>query len=256
MKTPSWSWERLERGNVGSQQALIELVDPQPDDSVLDVGTGSGSLALLAARTGARVTGIDIAEDGIQRARTRAAEDGLDVHFDVGDAQSLPYREAEFDAVVSSFGVIFAADHRRAALELARVCRPGGRLGLALMPMQSRAADTVSVFREFGTDDGGDHPAAFAVRVDDLLGDAFEFEARLCEAPAEPRGTTWDEALEASVQLRTPARGFDRSGWPTSERGSRRCWATGRAVLRATCLSSVDAEPRVEPEVRGKPEAR
>jgi hypothetical protein len=106
---------------------------------------------------------------------------------------------------MSTFGVIFAADHRRAALELARVCRPGGRLGLALMPMHSRAADTVSVFREFGKDDGGNHPAAFADRVDDLLGDAFEFEARLREVPAEPRGTTWDEALEESAQLRTLA---------------------------------------------------
>jgi SAM-dependent methyltransferase len=205
MKAPTWSWERLERGNVGSQAALIELVDPRPDESVLDIGTGSGSLALLAARTGARVTGIDIAEDGIERARARAAEEGLDVHFDVGDAQSLPYREAEFDAVMSTFGVIFASDHRRAALELARVCRPGGRLGLALMPMHSRAADTVSVLRDFGTDDDGDHPAAFADRVDDLLGDAFEFEARLREVPAEPRGTTWDEALEESGQLRTLA---------------------------------------------------
>src|SRR5919198_1490261 len=89
MTNQSWAWERLERGNVGSQTTLLELVDPQPVESLLDVGTGSGGLALLAARTRkAQVTGIDIAADGIERARERAAAEGLDVRFHVGDAQS------------------------------------------------------------------------------------------------------------------------------------------------------------------------
>jgi ubiquinone/menaquinone biosynthesis C-methylase UbiE len=78
------------------------------------------------ARTGARVTGIDIAEDGIERGRARAAEEDLDVRFDVADALSLPYGDASFDVIVSTFGVIFAPDHRRAAGELARVCRGVG----------------------------------------------------------------------------------------------------------------------------------
>jgi ubiquinone/menaquinone biosynthesis C-methylase UbiE len=135
MQERSWPWERLERGNVGSQATLLELVDPQPGESFLDIGTGSGGLALLAARTReVRVRGIDVAEDGIERARARAAEEELDIRFDVGDAQSLPYENGEFDVVASTFGVIFAPDHARAAGELARVCRPGGRLGLTLMP--------------------------------------------------------------------------------------------------------------------------
>lgn len=205
MKAPSWSWERLERENVGSQTALIALVEPRRDEAVLDVGTGSGGLALLAARTGADVTGIDIAEDGIERARTRAKDEGLDIRFDVGDAQSLPYPEAAFDVVVSTFGVIFATDQRRATRELARVCKVGGRLGLTLMPSDSRSAESVSILREFGDSDGGDHPAAFADRLEELLGDTFEFEARRVEAPAEPRATTWNEALDQSGQLRTLA---------------------------------------------------
>jgi SAM-dependent methyltransferase len=204
----AWPWERLERGNVGSQTTILELVDPRAGECVLDVGTGSGGMALLAARTGARVTGIDIAEDGIERARARAAEDGLDVRFDVGDAQSLPYADGEFDVVVSTFGIIFASDHRQAARELARVCRPDGRLGLALMPMHSRGAEWTSILREFG-DEEGDHPGAFADHVEELLGDAFELEARLREVPAEPGPSTWDEALEQSGQLRTLAATLD-----------------------------------------------
>ena len=206
-RTParSWAWERLERGNVGSQATLIELVDPRPGESVLDVGTGSGGLALLAGRMGARVTGIDVAEDGIGRARVRAADERLDIRFDVGDAQSLPYGDGEFDVVVSTFGVIFAPNHRQAASELARVCRPGGRLGLALMPVYSRAGDVISILREFGGAARGDHPAAFADHLDELLGDTFDFEARLREVPAEPGPTTWEEALEQSEQLRAVA---------------------------------------------------
>jgi SAM-dependent methyltransferase len=206
MTTPPWSWERLERGNVGSQTALIELVEPRRDESVLDVGTGSGGLALLAARTGAAVTGIDIAEDGVERARARAKDEGLNIRFDVGDAQSLPYADAAFDVVLSTFGVIFATDQRQAARELARVCKAGGRLGLTLMPPDSRSSEAVSIFREFGDSDGGDHPAAFADRLEELLDDTFEFEARRREIPAEPGGaTTWDEALDQSGELRTLA---------------------------------------------------
>ena len=193
----------LERGNVGSQAALIELVDPRPDESVLDVGTGSGGLALLAARRGAEVTGIDIAEDGIERAaRARAKDEGLNIRFDVGDAQSLPYADAAFDVVVSTFGVIFASDQRKAAGELARVCRAGGRLGLTLMPTDSRSAGAVSIIREFGDDQGGDHPAAFADRLAELLGGTFDFEARRRDVPAEPGATTWDEAVDQLGELR------------------------------------------------------
>ena len=160
----------------------------------------------MAARTGAAVTGIDIAEDGVERARARAKDEGLDIRFDVGDAQSLPYADAAFDVVLSTFGVIFATDQRQAARELARVCKAGGRLGLTLMPPDSRSAEVVSIFREFGDSDGGDHPAAFADRLEELLSDTFDFDARRRETPAEPGGaTTWDEALDQSGELRTLA---------------------------------------------------
>jgi SAM-dependent methyltransferase len=98
---------------------------------VLDIACGSGNLALVAARRYCDVSGIDLAPNLIDRARIRAAADGLDVDFQVGDAQELPYPDASFDVVTSVFGVMFAPDQEKAARELLRVCRPGGRIALA-----------------------------------------------------------------------------------------------------------------------------
>ena len=144
------------------------------------------------------MTGIDISESGIARARQLAQEEGVPVQFDVGDAQALPYEDAAFDAVVSAFGINFAANTRAAARELARVCRSGGRIGLALMPRASRAGEFWTLLRRYGGE-RGDHPAAFADDVEELLGDAFAVETRLLEVPAEDAPgaqMTWEESLE------------------------------------------------------------
>ncbi|HJV29743.1 MAG TPA: class I SAM-dependent methyltransferase [Gaiellaceae bacterium] len=199
-----WPWERLERGNVGSQTTLIALLDPQPGERFLDVGTGSGGLALLGARTGATVTGLDVAADGVARASERARAEGLDVTFEVGDAQSLSHPDGSFDVVASAYGVNFALDHRRAALELARVTAPGGRLGLLLMPSESRTAGVFTLLRAFGGEHG-DHPAAFADRVDELLGEWFELDVRLRETTEETSSGaehSWEDALEGFAPLR------------------------------------------------------
>jgi SAM-dependent methyltransferase len=109
---------------------LVSALDPRPSDRWLDVATGTGAVATRAALAGANVTGVDIAPQMIETARREADAAGLSIEFDVADAQALPYADASFDVVSSAHGVIFAPDHRAAASELARVCRPGARLGV------------------------------------------------------------------------------------------------------------------------------
>ena len=110
---------------------FIARLGLRPGEPVLDVACGTGNLALPAARAGALVTGIDIAPNLIDQARASAAKEGLPVAFEVGDAERLPYADAGFGTVVSMFGAMFAARPERAATELLRVTRPGGRIALA-----------------------------------------------------------------------------------------------------------------------------
>ena len=114
---------------VGEQ--LCEIVDVRGGDRVLDVAAGNGNATLAAARRFARVTSTDYVPALLERGRLRAEAEGLDVTFDVADAEALPYPDDSFDVVLSTFGVMFAPDHQRAARQMLRVCRPGGRIGLA-----------------------------------------------------------------------------------------------------------------------------
>jgi SAM-dependent methyltransferase len=100
----------------------------EPDVRLLDVGCGAGQIAIPAARAGADVTGVDIATNLIEQARARAGLEGLEVSFDEGDAEMLPYEDASFDLVVSLIGAMFAPRPERVAAELLRVCRSGGRI--------------------------------------------------------------------------------------------------------------------------------
>jgi SAM-dependent methyltransferase len=108
----------------------VAELDPQAGIRWLDVATGTGGVALRAARAGAEVTGLDLSADMLEKAARAAAAEGLEIGFDLGDAEQLPYADESFDVVSSCFGVIFAPDAAAAAGELARVCRRGGRLGL------------------------------------------------------------------------------------------------------------------------------
>lgn len=102
-----------------------------PGSRLLDVGCGAGQLALIAARAGAKVTGCDISTNWLEKARERAAAEGLSVNFEEGDAEELPYADGQFDAVVSLIGAMFAPRPELVAAELKRVCRPGGMIAMA-----------------------------------------------------------------------------------------------------------------------------
>jgi SAM-dependent methyltransferase len=102
-----------------------------PGTRLLDVGCGAGQVALIAARAGAKVTGCDIATNWLEDARERAAAEGLSIDFEEGDAESLPFANAQFDAVVSLVGAMFAPRPELVASELTRVCRPGGMIAMA-----------------------------------------------------------------------------------------------------------------------------
>jgi SAM-dependent methyltransferase len=115
---------------TGAEEFIARL-ELKPGDRVLDVACGSGNLSIPAARAGATVTGVDIATNLVEQARARAASEGLDIKFDEGDAESLPYDDAAFDVVVSMFGAMFAPRPELVAAELTRVCRPGGRIAMA-----------------------------------------------------------------------------------------------------------------------------
>ncbi|HJX29726.1 MAG TPA: methyltransferase domain-containing protein [Thermoanaerobaculia bacterium] len=110
---------------------FLERLAVSPGTRMLDVACGAGQIAIPAARAGVRVTGIDIAPNLIEQARARAKAEGVDVRFEEGDAEMLPYEDGAFDLVVSLIGAMFAPRPERVAAELTRVCRPGGRLVMA-----------------------------------------------------------------------------------------------------------------------------
>jgi ubiquinone/menaquinone biosynthesis C-methylase UbiE len=130
------TWASGDYGVVGATlqimgEQLCESAELRPGARVLDVATGNGGTAIAAARRGCDVVGIDYVPELIDQARRRALAERYPITFDVGDAEDLPYDDASFDAVTSTLGVMFTADHRRTADELVRVCRPGGTIALA-----------------------------------------------------------------------------------------------------------------------------
>ena len=130
----TWSlgdFNEIARQVMAVSDALVEAVDPRPGQRVLDVACGSGNAAISAGRRYCKVTGLDYVPSLVDRGKQRAAAEGMPIDFRVGDAQALPFDDASFDVVLSVFGVMFAPDQAKAAREVLRVCKPGGKIGLA-----------------------------------------------------------------------------------------------------------------------------
>ncbi|WP_416140436.1 class I SAM-dependent methyltransferase [Halomonas sp. HK25] len=166
-------FHEIARQNVVMAEALCTAVDPHGGERVLDIACGSGTAALVAARRYCEVTGIDYVPALIERARQRAAAEGFDVDFQVADAQALPFPDAHFDVVLSVYGVQFAPDQARAASELLRVCRLGGRIGLATPIPKGWSGDFFATNAKYMPPPPGLHPPlrwGTAAGLDELLG--------------------------------------------------------------------------------------
>ena len=128
-------WSLGDFARAGAEQVIVgellaRAIDIHPGERFLDVAAGSRNAALAAARRGASVTATDFVPTLLETAARRAQVEGLELETREADAQDLPFPDATFDVVLSTFGVIFAPDQAGAAAELLRVCRPGGRIGL------------------------------------------------------------------------------------------------------------------------------
>lgn len=133
MKT-SWmagDFGQIALHTVHGAEKFVERIAIRPEFRVLDVACGTGNTTLPAARTGASVTGVDIAPNLLAQARQRAASEGLEVRFDEGDAEDLPYPDQAFDVILTMFGAMFAPRPDVVAAELMRVCKPGGLIAMA-----------------------------------------------------------------------------------------------------------------------------
>ncbi len=164
---------------------VVEALAPAEGERWLDVACGTGALCQRAVRAGAIVTGIDFAPVLIETAKRLAQEHGLDIDFRVGDAEQLEVDDASFDVVSSTFGVMFAPDHARAARELARVTKAGGRLGLATWTPEGGVGKLFQCTAKFQPPppEGAGVPLDWGREeyVESLLGEAFglRFERRV-----------------------------------------------------------------------------
>jgi SAM-dependent methyltransferase len=122
---------QIAKAYASGAEEFVRRLDLESGMKVLDVACGTGNLSIPAARTGAVITGIDIAPNLIDQARARAKAEGVEATFDVGDAEEMPYEDASFDVVMTMFGAMFAPRPDVTASELKRVCRPGGVIAMA-----------------------------------------------------------------------------------------------------------------------------
>lgn len=208
-------YERISEHLAIAHDHLMREVEPRAGERWLDVATGTGEIAVRAAREGAEVTGLDLAPDLIERARARAADAEVEVAFDVGDAEALPYGDASFDTVTSTFGVMFAPDHHAVASELGRVTKPGGQLGLLTWHPTEGVAEFFKVMAAYQPKppEGVGSPFAWGdhEHLTELLGEAFElrFEEGDTPQPGSSGEEVWDLFSTAYGPTRTLAESLD-----------------------------------------------
>lgn len=206
------AYDEISRGILDAIEHCTNRLAPPEGGRVLDVATGTGWAARRLAERGVDVTGVDFAPDMLATAQELATARNLDIAFELDDAEALPYPDASFDAVLSSFGVMFAQRPEDAAAELARVCKPGGRLALATWTPDGNVFEMFKIMKAYMPQpDGTPPPSPFEwgapERITALLGDHFDltFE-RGTSFYREPNGrAAWRTFVEGYGPLRTLA---------------------------------------------------
>jgi len=183
------AWSSGDYAVVGSTlqivgEELCEALDLRAGQKVLDVAAGNGNVTLAAARRWCDVTSTDYVPALLERGKARAAADGLTIAFQEADAEALPFPDARFDVVVSTFGVMFTPDQDKAAAEMRRVCRPGGKIGLANWTPQGFIGQMFKTLGQYLPPPAGvKSPALWGTR--ERLAELFGSDAKSIKA--EPR---------------------------------------------------------------------
>jgi SAM-dependent methyltransferase len=204
-------YDEISRSIADAIEHAVERVSPRPGERVLDLatGTGWGSRVIAQRFPNAKVIGADIAEHMLDYARSTAALQQLDVEYRHADAENLPFDNAAFDAVISTFGVMFVGKPEAAAAELARVVKPGGRLVLATWKNDSNVFNMFGVFKKFLPPPPTPAPPSpfewgKVERVKQLLGEHFDL--RFEEGTNHYRYASGEQAWELWVNHYGPAK--------------------------------------------------
>jgi SAM-dependent methyltransferase len=174
-----WSegmYERLSAMFEPVHDELTGRLAPQPGERLLDLGSGTASIAIRAARAGADAVAIDSSAPLLDKVREDIEQDGLSVQLDAGSVEYLPYEDGEFDVLASAFGFIFASDHANVAGELARVARPGARLGFTAWKPNPKLGELYRRFTEEPLEGREATEWGREDHVEDMLGEDFELE--------------------------------------------------------------------------------
>ena len=212
------NYDRISRGIADSIEHCVLRLNPRRGERILDLATGTGWTSRLLARRGATVTGVDIAKGLLEAAERKAVAAGLSIAYLHGDAEQLPFDDASFDAVASTCGVMFASRPEAAAGEIARVCRPGGRIALTTWTQDGNLFKMFQVMKKYMPAPAAPAPPSpfewgNPDRIRQLLGQAFElrFERGVSyyrEASAE---SAWETFSTSYGPTKTLADSLDQN---------------------------------------------
>ncbi|MES2356075.1 MAG: class I SAM-dependent methyltransferase [Pseudomonadota bacterium] len=209
------AYDRISETIADAIEHCVARLAPEPGERVLDIATGTGWTARRLATRGTIVTGIDLGVDLIEAAKVYASKADLTINFQIGDAERLPFGDQTFDAITSTFGVMFVAQPEDAAAELARVCKKGGKLALLTWPADGAMDGLFKVMKPYMTIPASPPPSPFewgnAKRQQQLLGQSFDlrFETGTTVLRRPDGAAVWELFVDAYGPTKALAAALD-----------------------------------------------